>query len=209
MRILIADDDLTSRIVLTSVLEKCGHDIVEDSDGTEAWVALQQSDSPRLAILDWMMPGREDPEVCRHARAHQTSQPPYVILLTTRGAKKDVAEGLCAGADDYLAKPFDPAEPGARVEVGCRMIALQDRLASNIRELREDLAHIKTLQGILPICAGCKKIRDDKGFLSQVEACVSAHSEATFSHALCLECMPKYFSGFIDENVTHAKKDTP
>ena len=209
MKILIAEDDLTSRAVLTAVLQKIGHEVVVTSTGAEAWQVLQQPDAPRLAILDWMMPGLEGTEVCRRVRARETGQPPYVILLTTRGEKKDVAEGLRAGADDYLAKPFDPLELSARVEVGCRMIALQDRLAGNIRELQEALAHIKTLRGIVPICAGCKKIRDDQGFWSQVEAYVSAHSEATFSHGLCPECMPKYFPGLTGDDTPHAAKDNP
>jgi CheY-like chemotaxis protein len=193
MRILIADDDLTTRTSLEAVLKKCGHEVVVACDGTEAWEALQQPDAPRVAVLDWMMPGLEGREICRRVRARATDQPAYLILLTVRGAKKDVCAGLSAGADDYISKPFDPVELGARVEVGRRMIGLQDRLAVQIRELREALDHIKTLHGILPICAYCKKIRDAKDNWSQIEAYVSAHTEAVFSHCICPECMAKHY----------------
>lgn len=199
MRILIADDDLTTRTVLTAVLQKCGHEVVAACDGTEAWALLQQPDAPRVAVLDWMMPGLEGREICRRVRARATDQPAYLILLTSRGEKRDVCAGLNAGADDYLAKPFDPVELGARVEVGGRVVALQEGLATKVRELHEALDHIKTLHGILPICAACKRIRDDKGSWSQIEAYVSDHSDAVFSHGLCPECVAKYYPEYAVE----------
>ena len=137
MRILIADDDVTSRLVLAGVLRKCGHEVLATTDGAEAWEALQRPDAPRLAVLDWMMPGLAGIEVCRRVRALASDQPPYLIILTARGEKADIVAGLEAGADDYLAKPFDPGELRARVEVGRRMVELQASLA----EARETLAH--------------------------------------------------------------------
>lgn len=137
MRILIADDDVTSRLVLAGVLTKCGHEVVPTVDGDEAWEAMRRPDAPALAILDWMMPGLAGVEVCRRIRALQADQPPYVIILTSRGEKADIVEGLEAGADDYLAKPFDSGELRARVDVGCRMIDLQAKLL----EARDALAH--------------------------------------------------------------------
>jgi phosphoserine phosphatase RsbU/P len=195
MRILIADDDVTARMVLASVLMQSGHEVEEVADGTDALAALLRPEAPRLAILDWMMPGVEGIELCRRLRAHAPDRPPYLVLVTSRGAKADLAEGLRAGADDYLTKPFDPQELNARIEVGCRMIGLQDRLADTIEELRQALGQVKTLRGIVPICAACKKIRDDQGFWRQVEAYISSHSEAKFSHGLCPTCTPKYFPG--------------
>jgi diguanylate cyclase (GGDEF)-like protein len=137
VRILIADDDVTSRLVLAGVLTKHGNDVVVTVDGDEAWEAMQRPDAPRLAILDWVMPGLAGVDVCHRARTIQSDQPPYIILLTSRGEKTDIVTGLEAGADDYLAKPFDPGELLARVEVGRRMIELQARLA----EARDALAH--------------------------------------------------------------------
>ena len=115
MRILIADDDLTTRTTLTAVLHKCGHEVVEACDGTEAWAVLQQPDAPRLAVLDWLMPGIDGREICRRMRSRDVSQPAYLILLTLRGGKRDICAGLYDGADDYIAKPFDPVPCGAPV----------------------------------------------------------------------------------------------
>lgn len=198
MRILIADDNLTSRTILAAVLQKLGYEVVAVPNGLEAWEALQQPNAPRLAILDWLMPDLDGPEVCRKVRARETDQPPYLILLTVRGGKKDISEGLHAGADDYLAKPFDPSELGARIEVGNRILALQDRLAGKVIELQDALNQIKTLRGIVPICASCKKVREDDGYWNQVEAFVSAHSEATFSHGICPDCAAKLYPEFMD-----------
>lgn len=137
MKILIADDDVTSRLVLAGVLRKHGHEVVETVDGVEAWQAMQRPDAPRLAILDWVMPGLAGVDVCRRVRTAESNQPPYIILLTSRNQKTDIVTGLEAGADDYLAKPFDPGELLARVDVGRRLIELQARL----NEARDELAH--------------------------------------------------------------------
>jgi two-component system cell cycle response regulator len=137
VRILIADDDATSRLVLAGVLKKYGHEIVVTSDGDEAWQAMQRADAPRLAILDWMMPGLAGVEVCRRIRSLNSDEPPYLILLTSLGEKADIVAGLEAGADDYLAKPFDSGELRARVDVGRRVTDLQAKL----REAHDALAY--------------------------------------------------------------------
>jgi diguanylate cyclase (GGDEF)-like protein len=140
MRILIAEDDFTSRTVLAGVLEKSGHEVVETVNGAAAWDALQQPDAPRLVILDWMMPEMDGLEVLRRIRGLETDQPPYIIMLTTKGEKADIIAGLDAGANDYLAKPFDAGELRARVEVGQRMVEMQATLI----ESRAALAHQAT-----------------------------------------------------------------
>jgi len=193
LRILIAEDDVTSRTVLAGVLKKSGHEVVETVNGAAAWDALQQPDAPPLVILDWMMPQMDGPEVVRRVRALQSSQPPYIVMLTARGEKADIIAGLDAGANDYLAKPFDAGELRARVEVGRRMVELQGALAAKVEELRQSLDQIKTLRGIVPICANCKKIRDDQGYWNQVEAYVCEHTEAEFSHGICPECIKKLY----------------
>jgi two-component system, cell cycle response regulator len=137
MKILIADDDVTSRLVLTGVLQKFGHDVVATMNGNEAWETMRQPDSPTLAILDWMMPGLDGVEVVRRIRSLGSDEPPYLILLTSMSEKADIVAGLEAGADDYLAKPFDPGELRARVEVGRRVAELQARL----REAHDALAN--------------------------------------------------------------------
>ena len=193
MKILISEDDLTSRAMLSGVLKKNGFQVVETTNGLEALNALVQLDAPRIAVLDWLMPEIDGIEVVRRIRARETVQPPYLFLLTTLSGKGHIAEGLSAGADDYLVKPFEPVELIARIEVGCRMIAIQDRLSEKVSELEDALKQIKTLSGIMPICAGCKKIRDDQGYWNQVETFLSAHSEAEFTHGLCPDCINRLF----------------
>ncbi len=137
MRILIADDDVTSRVVLEGVLRKFGHEVVATVDGAEALEAMQRPDAPRLAILDRMMPGLGGLDVCRAIRSVPSDQPQYIIILTSEGEKGSIVDGLEAGADDYLAKPFDAGELRARVGVGARLVELEARLA----EARAALAH--------------------------------------------------------------------
>jgi DNA-binding response OmpR family regulator len=124
MKVLIAEDDFTSRTMLAAVLKKGGYEVVETINGTEAWLALQQSDAPRLVILDWMMPGIDGLEVLQLVRAMPTACPPYIIMLTARGGDVDIVAGLKAGADDYLTKPVEVGEILARVEVGQRTIEM-------------------------------------------------------------------------------------
>jgi phosphoserine phosphatase RsbU/P len=199
MRILIAEDDLTSRTVLKAVLVKLGHEVVETINGEDAWMIMEKPDSPRLIILDWMMPVMDGLEVVKRVRAVPFSQPPYIIMLTTKGEKLDIIAGLDAGADDYLSKPFDPGELRARVDAGRRMIEMQDRLSAQVKELQKAVDEIKTLQGIIPICSFCKNIRDDKGYWNRVEAYVSEHSEAQFSHSICPDCMKEHYPEFVEK----------
>ena len=202
-QVLVVEDDMTSRAMLTAVLRKCGYEVVVACDGVEAWDMMQQTGAPRLVILDWMMPGLDGVAVCQRARALDTCQPPYIIMLTSRNEQTDIVEGLRAGADDYLVKPWDAAELQARVEVGCRMISLQDRLAEKIQELQEALNQVKTLEGILPICSFCKKIRDDQNYWRQVEDYISSHSEARFTHSVCPECVKIHYPQIIIGHPKH------
>jgi len=129
MKVLIAEDDITSRSILTAILGKWGHEVVSAADGDEAWAALQKPDAPRIALLDWMMPGMTGPELCRRVRGRKSAEPLYIILLTSKGDRQDIVEGLDAGADDYIAKPYDSGELRARINVGRRILDLQSALA--------------------------------------------------------------------------------
>ena len=111
------------------------------ADGQEAWRLLQKDDAPRLAILDWMMPGLDGTSICREVRKLNIQPYIYLILLTARGYKQDVIEGLEAGADEYLTKPFDPYELKARLRSGARIVELQDSLIQAREELREQAMH--------------------------------------------------------------------
>jgi len=127
-RILIAEDDPVSRRVLQSFLDKWGYEVVTAVDGIEALRILERLDAPRLAVLDWMMPGIEGTQVCQRVRAESNRAYIYILLLTARGQKEDILKGLDSGADDYLTKPFDAQELRARLHVGQRILDLQDNL---------------------------------------------------------------------------------
>jgi sigma-B regulation protein RsbU (phosphoserine phosphatase) len=128
MKILIAEDNQTSLRILETILVKWNYEVISARDGNEAWKKLQDKDAPRLIILDWMMPGKNGVELCRKLRSRDNVDPMYIILLTARDDKNDIVEGLNAGADDYIAKPFDKDELRARIDVGRRMVELQNAL---------------------------------------------------------------------------------
>ena len=188
MRILIAEDDVVSRHLLEATLQKWGYEVIATADGLEALEVLRQPDGPSLAILDWMMPGMDGAEVCLKARELAAGRLLYIILLTAKGRKEDIVEGLTAGADDYVIKPFDRAELKARMNAGERVLRLQAELAVRVKELELALTNVKLLQGLLPICCYCKRIRDDQNYWQQVDTYVADHSEAVFTHGICPEC---------------------
>ena len=192
MKILIAEDDSVSRRLLEATLIGLGYDVVSVGDGARAWESLQTERGIQLAVLDWIMPGLDGIEVCRRLRALGGPYV-YVIVLTAKDRKEDVVLGLESGADDYITKPFDAQELRSRLRAGERIVRLESGLAEKVDELEEALAHVKRLQGLLPICMHCKKIRNDRNIWERIEAYIEEHSEARFSHALCQECMRKHY----------------
>ena len=147
MRALIAEDDSISRRMLEAFLVKWGYEVMVAKEGEEAWGMLQENDAPQLAILDWMMPGRAGIDICRSVRQMEGRPSIYIILLTARGHKKDMVEGLEAGADDYVTKPFDPFELRARLRAGQRIVELQEQLVQ-AREALRDQASRDPLTGL-------------------------------------------------------------
>ena len=193
MRILIAEDDATSRRLLEATLARDGYQVVSASDGDEAWEQLHGTDAPRLAILDWMMPGRDGIEICRQLRREPRPSYVYLLLVTTKTRTEDIIHGLEAGADDYLTKPYDPQELRSRIKSGERLLRLEEALAGKVSELQEALSHVKQLQGLLPICMFCKKIRDDSDTWHRLETYIERNSEALFSHSLCGDCRREHY----------------
>ncbi len=194
MKVLVAEDDLVSQHVLVTVLENWGYEVDAVDDGRKAWQILQNEDRPMLAILDWMMPEMSGVDVCRQLREIKTDTPTYVIMLTALTTKDHIVEGLEAGANDYVAKPFDMAELKARLHVGQRVIDLQTALSDRVNELQEALNHVQVLQGILPICMHCHKIRDDKETWLRIENYLVEHADVQFSHGICSDCMDEHYS---------------
>ena len=144
MRILVADDDSVSRGLVARVLKKAGHQVVEAFDGAEAWEVLQEPDAPSLAVLDWMMPEIDGPEVVRLVRAQPTERPPYLIMLTSKVEKADIVSAIKAGANDYLSKPFHIGELLARVESGRHMIEIQASLADKNEKLLQSQKELRS-----------------------------------------------------------------
>lgn len=206
MHILIAEDDNISRRILETILTKWNYTFISACDGNQAWEYLQSENSPRLAILDWMMPGMNGVEICRNIQNQKLPNPPYLILLTARDEKSDIVEGLEAGANDYITKPFNPEELLARINVGRRVLELQAIMTGQIEELTGAISHIKRLQGILPICMYCKKIRNDRESWERLEQYIVEHSEAVFSHGVCPECYEKQ-KKIIDEKAKQERSN--
>jgi CheY-like chemotaxis protein len=188
VRVLIAEDDPVSRRILERLLRNWGYEVTTTHDGETAWNALQEPGAPSLAVLDIMMPGIDGLELSRRLRESQNATPPYIILLTANQGVQEIIKGIEAGADDYLTKPYNHEELRVRVQVGARIIALQTNLAERVVQLEVALAHVRQLEGILPICSYCKKIRDDLNHWQNVESYVSGHSQAEFSHGICPAC---------------------
>lgn len=137
MRVLIADDSATSRILLRSALLRWGYEVVVAENGAQAWEILAAPDAPAMAILDWVMPHMTGPEVCRKMRETYREPYTYILLLTSKNTKDETVEGLEAGADDYIVKPFDEHELQVRLRAGKRIVDLQMQMLTAREELRE------------------------------------------------------------------------
>jgi len=191
MHVLIAEDDRVTGEILARTLQRWNYQTTLVADGGQAWEHLRAAQAPTLAILDWMMPQMDGPEICRRVRAELPLAHMYLLLVTAREGRGDVIAGLDAGADDYIIKPFDPEELRARVAVGARVLGLQQKLAERVDELQTALSNVKQLRGLLPICSYCKWIRGDDHYWQQVEGYVAQHSDAQFSHGICPSCFDK------------------
>jgi sigma-B regulation protein RsbU (phosphoserine phosphatase) len=191
MRILIAEDEKTSRRILEKALSRAGHQVLAVEDGIKALACIQK-EVPEMLITDWMMPDLDGLDLCRRVRGLNLPSYVYIILWTALTQKENIITGLDAGADDYITKPFDKTELLARVRAGERIVKLESSLRQKNRELSEALAQVKQLKGLLPICMYCKKIRKDKDYWQQIEDYIAHHSEAEFSHGVCPECYEKH-----------------
>jgi len=173
MKILLAEDDHISQRVLSHTLVKWGHDVIAVADGDQALRILLGKGAPKLAVLDWMMPKKNGVEVCRIIRETELITQPYIILLTTKGDKKDVTEGLDSGADDYVQKPFDRNELNARINVGRRIITLNREMAEKdklrgVLEMAGAVCHeinqpLMSISGYSELLLSDKK-KEDKDF---------------------------------------------
>lgn len=194
-RILIAEDHYVSRHLLERNLTNWGFNVVTAEDGAKATEILERDDAPSLAILDWMMPIMDGAEVCTRVRQRTGRPYIYLVLLTAKSQKDEIAAGLEAGADDYVIKPFDPDELRARLKVGQRVVELERALARRVDDLQTALDDVKKLKRLLPICMYCKSIRDDRDYWHQIEEYIHEETGTDFSHGICPTCMEKMTRG--------------
>jgi sigma-B regulation protein RsbU (phosphoserine phosphatase) len=176
VKVLIADDESISRMILEKLLKKEGYEVTSCSGGKDALSKYEEGQF-RLVITDWLMPDLDGLEICRSIRSSKNKSYTYVILVTARTGKENILVGYDAGADDYLTKPVDIDELAARLRVANRILSLQNDL--------------DTLHQIIPICAWCKKIRDDAELWQSAEAYLSSHLSADLSHSICPSCAQK------------------
>ena len=189
MKILIADDSRVVRHRLMGLLQQWGHEVTETTNGQETWKRLNEPDVPPIVILDWVMPEPDGPALCQLIRATPALRKTYVLMLTGMSTPEDIVTGLNAGANDFIVKPFNKPELQARINVGVRMVELQRELTNRVTELESAMAEITQLRGILPICAYCKCVRDDKNYWQTVEQYIGGHADVKFSHGICPKCI--------------------
>lgn len=192
-RVLLAEDEPVTRRLLEAQMTRFGYEVLPVADGLKAWDVLQTPDAPSLVVLDWNMPGLDGPEICQKIRESTRSSYTYMLLVTARNAKSDVVQGLSAGADDFISKPVDPDELHARLKTGERIVRLEQTLASQVKELQVAAEHVRELQGMIPICMHCKRIRNQSQIWEKVETYIENRSGAKFSHALCSECLNHHY----------------
>jgi len=194
-RVLLAEDHYVSRLLLERNLSNWGYTVTTAEDGEEALSILESEDAPPLAILDWMMPKMDGMEVCTRVREQLNRPYVYMVMLTAKSRKDEIAEGLHAGADDYVIKPFDLDELQARLAVGVRVAELERALECKVRDMESAIADVKRLKGLLPICMYCKSVRDDQDFWHGIEEYIHQQTGTDFSHGICPSCMAKLQAG--------------
>ncbi len=207
--ILVVDDVPTNLKVLTSMLAKQDYLVRPAINGRIALTAVQEA-PPDLILLDISMPDMDGYQVCQHLKATDQTRDIPIIFISARGETEDKVKAFTIGGVDYITKPFQVEEVLARIDTHLTLRKLQKRLQEKniLLEERNDqlqeknsqleaaLAHVKLLSGLIPICANCKKIRDDEGFWQQVEGYISEHSEAQFSHGICPDCKQELYPEF-------------
>jgi DNA-binding response OmpR family regulator len=198
-RVLVVDDYAGNVFLSTTLLREAGYEALEATTGKECLDAVH-THHPDLILLDVMLPDMSGIEICRQIKSDTTLRNIFVILVSgIQVSSEHQADGLDIGADGYITRPISNKEFLARVQAGERIKRAEDALREKerqqqalISQLQEALAEIKTLKGCIPICAWCKKIRNDEGSWDQLEAYISKNTEASFSHGLCPDCFEEH-----------------
>jgi PleD family two-component response regulator len=193
--ILVVDDNPENLSVLFSVLTATGFKVLAKKDGESALNLIARK-KPDLILLDIIMPGLDGFKVCRQLKQQESTRDIPVIFMSGLADTVDKIKGFELGGVDYIIKPFQCEEVLARVKTHLTLRNLQKRLEEKNAQLQEALANIKTLKGLLPICANCKKIRDDEGYWNQIEEYIERHSDALFSHGICPKCADELYGKY-------------
>ncbi len=196
--ILIVDDTPDNLRLLAGILATREYRVRPVSNGEHAMVSIRK-EPPDLILLDIMMPGMDGYEVCRRLKAEKDTASIPVIFISALHDTIDKVKAFSLGAVDYITKPFKSEEVLARVKTHLTLRNLQLQIEKKNTELQKALGEIKVLRGFIPICASCKRIRNDKGYWEQIESYISTHSEAKFSHGCCEECAKKLYPEIVDK----------
>ena len=226
MKILIVDDSLDNRLLLQTILKSAGYgDVLMAASAREALSRLGVEEGTPvsfrtlrenaahagpedvdLVLMDFMMPEMDGTEACRRIKSVERLRDIPIIVVTAKTEPVDLQAAFDSGAMDYITKPVNKVALLARVASALNLKREMDtrkarerELAEKNRDLEQALREVKVLRGFIPICASCKKIRDDKGYWQQIETYIQQRSEALFSHGICKDCMKKLYPDYADE----------
>ena len=188
--ILVVDDNPKNLQVVSSIISKAGYRVAAATDVPQAWTMIEDT-LPELILLDVILPQQDGFTLCRKIKTTPETADIPIIMLTMKASSEDVVNGFEAGAADYVTKPFKAAELLARVNAHLELKRMRDEQAQLIDKLQETLGQIKQLSDMIPICAHCKKVRNDKGYWQQVEEYIATHSTAQISHSICPDCQAR------------------
>lgn len=206
IKVLVVEDDPFFQRVLTKRLQAEGYQVFSAGDGREGMKAIV-SFEPDLVISDWMMPEVDGLELCQSVKTGLREAAPYFILLTAKGEISNKLLALDTGADDYLVKPCDQGELMARVRAGLRIVLLTQELRATVGDLSLANAELQSARAqverltheLLPICAFCRKVRDDEGQWHTLEEYVAERTQADFTHGICPTCRIEHYPAIAPE----------
>ncbi len=195
--ILIVDDTPANLRLLSNMLVGQGYKVRLAPNGKLALMGAQAV-PPDLILLDIKMPDLSGYEVCEQLKADPRTRGIPIIFLSALDATQDKVNAFRVGGVDYVTKPFQAKEVLVRVETHLKLHELEKELTERVHELEEAMAQIKRLRGLLPICANCKKVRDDQGYWQDVEVYIRNHTDVDFSHGICPDCFRELYPDYAD-----------
>lgn len=211
--VLIVDDFYQNIRIVANILKKENYQMTFAQTGKSA-LECTEAKNFDLILLDIVLPSMNGYEVCKVLKKNSETKDIPVIFLTGKTDTESILKGFEIGASDYVTKPFNESELLARVKTHLKLKKsrdIQNQLISEkeklISELQKALEEIRTLRGFIPICASCKKIRNDEDYWEQVDVYVQKRTEAKFSHGLCPSCAKKLYPGFYEKYKNKLSKD--